>query len=72
MNTATTAAEKSAICAPLTPAANEQRFVVSIKREGRSTLREVWANDWFSAWVDAYDAHGPGCKIEVRPCVVSA
>jgi hypothetical protein len=59
-----TCEEKAAVLS--IPAA--QRFIVSIKREGRlSEPREVVAPDWFSAWMDAYDAHGMGCKIEVAP-----
>jgi hypothetical protein len=68
MNTATTAEEKAAVCAPMTPAANDRQFRVTIKREGITREYTWWAASWFDAWVDALDAHGHGVKIEVAPC----
>ena len=58
--------EKAALCAPLTPAANERPFVVAVRRNGVVAESTVWAESWFDVWTDAVDQHGTtDCRIEV-------
>ena len=45
-----------------------REFVVSVRRDGTTTERTVWAPSSIDAWIEAQEREGVcSCRIEVKP-----
>lgn len=64
-----TTAMRAAVAALLHPnqAKGQRKFLVAVRRDGKTTETTVSAETWFDAWSDALDKHGIGCRIEICP-----